>query len=513
MKQAIKQVLTLLIVVLISSNNFSVLAQRPYRVNDRQLEQLITRIESRSNSFRREVNTSLDRSRLNGTNRETEINNYIGDFETATNRLKDRFRNKQSVSSDVEDVMMRARYIDSFVRMNFRNSSAESSWNTLRSDLNNLAQYYNVKWDWNGTNDRGSYSNSGNNLNANACFTGTYKLDPSRSDNPTQIVNRSTNNIDSQNRDRVKGNLERRLEAPETLVLERRNSSVTIVSPRAPQMTLEVDGQTRTEQNAQGRNVSVRTYFNRNQLNVTTTGDRGNDFSVTFEPIDNCRRLRMTRTISNNRVSQPVTSLSVYEKISDQPQFDTYANRNDTPSDRQRNNFTVPDGTEMMAVMDTDLNTKEARDGDNFTMTVRTPREYEGAVIEGAVTNVERSGRVTGRAGISLNFERIRLRNGQTYNFAGILENVRTTDGKTVRVDQEGSVQTDKSQTRDTVTRTGVGVALGAIIGAIAGGGKGAAIGATVGAGAGAGSVIVQGRDDLELKRGTEVTLRASAPR
>ena len=167
----------------------------------------------------------------------------------------------------------------------------------------------------------------------------------------------------------------------------------------------------------------------------------------------------------------------------------------------------------MMAVMDTDLNTKEARDGDYFTMTVRTPREYEGAVIEGAVTNVERSGRVTGRAGISLNFERIRLRNGQTYNFAGILENVRTTDGKTVRIDQEGSVQTDKSQTRDTVTRTGVGVALGAIIGAIAGGGKGAAIGATVGAGAGAGSVIVQGRDDLELKRGTEVTLRASAPR
>jgi len=62
------------------------------------------------------------------------------------------------------------------------------------------------------------------------------------------------------------------------------------------------------------------------------------------------------------------------------------------------------------------------------------------------------------------------------------------------------------------VTRGGIGAALGAIIGAIGGGGKGAAIGAAVGAGVGAGSVYVQGRDDLELRSGTEMTIRASAP-
>jgi hypothetical protein len=51
------------------------------------------------------------------------------------------------------------------------------------------------------------------------------------------------------------------------------------------------------------------------------------------------------------------------------------------------------------------------------------------------------------------------------------------------------------------------------IIGAIAGGGKGAAIGAAVGAGTGAGSVLIQGRDELDLPSGTEVTIRASSPR
>lgn len=57
------------------------------------------------------------------------------------------------------------------------------------------------------------------------------------------------------------------------------------------------------------------------------------------------------------------------------------------------------------------------------------------------------------------------------------------------------------------------GTAVGAIIGAIAGGGKGAAIGAIVGAGGGAGSVYVQGRDDLDLTRGTALTIRSSGPR
>ena len=53
---------------------------------------------------------------------------------------------------------------------------------------------------------------------------------------------------------------------------------------------------------------------------------------------------------------------------------------------------------------------------------------------------------------------------------------------------------------------------IGAGIGAIAGGGKGAAIGAIIGGSAGAGSVIVQGKEDLELKQGSSITVQASSP-
>ncbi len=114
---------------------------------------------------------------------------------------------------------------------------------------------------------------------------------------------------------------------------------------------------------------------------------------------------------------------------------------------------------------------------------------------------------------MSFEFDRIRLRDGRTSNFAGYIDSVRTASGETVRVDNEGWAQDDDSQTGRTVTRAGIGAAVGAVIGAITGGGKGAAIGAAVGAGAGAGTVIVQGRDDLDLMSGAEFRIRAIAPR
>ena len=112
---------------------------------------------------------------------------------------------------------------------------------------------------------------------------------------------------------------------------------------------------------------------------------------------------------------------------------------------------------------------------------------------------------------MSLNFQTIRMRDGRTYTFAGIVEQVRETNGNVINVNNEGAIR-DRSQTTTTASRAGVGAVLGAIIGAIAGGGSGAAIGAGVGAGAGAGTVVLQGRDNLELARGSQFTLTATAP-
>ena len=145
-------------------------------------------------------------------------------------------------------------------------------------------------------------------------------------------------------------------------------------------------------------------------------------------------------------------------------------------------------------------------------MTVRQPGQYEDAVIEGTVSGVDQGGRLRGRFEMSLTFDTIRLRNGQTYRFAGILESVRTLNGDAIKVDNEGSAQGAK-RTPETIQRAGIATAVGAVVGAIAGGGKGAAIGAIIGAAGGAGSVFIQGKDNLELPMGTEVRIRSIGPR
>lgn len=191
----------------------------------------------------------------------------------------------------------------------------------------------------------------------------------------------------------------------------------------------------------------------------------------------------------------------------------TTATVNESRTPINSNSFTVPDGTSLTGVLNTNLSVDQARNRDRFTVTVREPSEYEGATIEGYVSGVKRSGKLTGRSEMTLNFDHIRLRDGSSYRFAGVLSDLRPRNDQSVRVDNEGNVERSNSQTRKTEERTAIGAGAGAVIGAIAGGGKGAAIGAILGAGGGAGSVYAQGREKLELPSGTDVTIRASAPR
>jgi hypothetical protein len=170
----------------------------------------------------------------------------------------------------------------------------------------------------------------------------------------------------------------------------------------------------------------------------------------------------------------------------------------------------VPDGLQMKIRLNTEINTKTNREGDQFTAVVLDPSDYSEAVIEGHIATLNKSGKATGKTELSLAFDTIRMRDGRASRFAGQVEKVYQTESvKTV--DEEGNVETS-SRTKDTATRGVAGGALGAIIGGIAGGGKGAAIGAILGAGVGAGSVFVQGGKELVLEPGTEILIRSAAP-
>jgi heat shock protein HslJ len=505
-------------------------AQSPSRVTDRQVSSLLAQLERDTDIFSRGLIAAIDRSRLNGTRSEDEITEYVRDFEEATDRLKNRFDSRSAVSADVEEVLTRAANIDRFLQQNRLTTRVQTDFNQVKTDLNTLARYYNVRWNWNQTTrmgtGMGTDTRTGTGYGTTNRFTGTYRLDASRSTDVQSEIDRALSGVDANRLDRIRRQAMRRLEAPQELAIERIGRNVTIASTNSPRVTFEANGRAQTETMPNGRSMSTTATLTGEQLVLDYTGDRANDFYVAFNPTRGGNELRVTRRIYLEGINRQVTTESVYTRIDTMAQFDRvytggtsagnggynnndggYNNNNTTPNGQ----FIIPNGTRLVAVLNTDLDTKLAQEGDRFTMEVSSPSQYRGAIIEGRLTGVQRSGRVSGRAQVGLDFETIRLRNGQAYEFAGLIDSVRDANGDTVSINNEGVVR-DGSQTTRTVTRAGIGAALGALIGAIAGGGQGAAIGAGVGAGAGAGSVILQGRDDLNLKAGTEITISASAP-
>ncbi|HEV8186270.1 MAG TPA: YMGG-like glycine zipper-containing protein [Pyrinomonadaceae bacterium] len=485
-----------------------------YQLSDFQMRQLIDRLNIRSATFSRNLRNDLNRN-YNDRNSADEVRRQLSDFEMALTQLRNRVNSRQSSSSDARNVLDRAAFLNNYITNRQLSYQTENSWSPVRTDLEQLASAFNIAWNWSTSPGGNTYPNTGGGYGNRRDLTGTFQLNSSRGDDVRQAVDNATRNLSLAERQRVYDSLLRRLDPPQMLAIDRRGNSITISSTRAPQINFVADGREQVETTNGGRTVRVRSTLSGDTLTITRTGERANDFTVTFDPQAGGRELLVTRTLYSDRISQPVIVRTYYDRTSDVAQLNIYDTNREGVAVGEPNptgTFIVPNGTEIVAVLNNDLSTQSAREGDRFTMTVRSPGQYDGATLEGTVSSINRGGRISGRSEMTLDFDTIRMRDGRSYRFAGILETVRTPTGDVVRVDNEGAVR-ESDQTNKTVTRTAIGTAVGAIIGAIAGGGKGAAIGAVIGAGAGAGSVYVQGRNDVDLTAGTELTVRSTGPR
>jgi hypothetical protein len=157
----------------------------------------------------------------------------------------------------------------------------------------------------------------------------------------------------------------------------------------------------------------------------------------------------------------------------------------------------VPSGTNISVRLIDTIDSDRNQVGDSFRGTLDAPIYAEdqevipaGASVAGKVTQLENSGRFTGRPQIALELTSLSV-NGRNYHI------------QTNQFTKQGG-----SQGSRTAKSVGGGAALGALIGAIAGGGKGAAIGAAVGAGAGGGVEAARGRQQIHL--GSETRLNFS---
>lgn len=113
--------------------------------NKTEVERIIKRVETRSDEFKDAVDKNLDRSRLDGTRREDNINEQVKQLERALDNLRGDFDKTDrwiAVRNDVAAVLRQADEVGRIVKNNRFNSRVEGGWLALRRDLNTLAGVY-----------------------------------------------------------------------------------------------------------------------------------------------------------------------------------------------------------------------------------------------------------------------------------------------------------------------------------------------------------------------------------
>jgi hypothetical protein len=502
----------------------------------KQKKDIVRDLSTRIDDFHNRLSYQLESSSSDRQSA-SDVMTDVRELQNLVRAFDSRIDGRRDDANSITAIVAAAKHVNGYMARNRQYNSLERDWDGIRIQIDRLAGNYGVTPGWGSRSatvpDDDNYSPTRNqSVGSSSPFTGTFQIDAARSERIADIL--SGSRVGAAQRQE----LESKLEAPSEIALSVNGDRVTLASSKASPVTFIADGSEKTE-NSGGKTVRVRATLNGDKLTVTSRGGE-TDYSIIFQANDNGRTLNVTRRITTDYLPDTILAESVYRRTStvaglgirdtapdtgggwsSNDPNDTYtrapqqpnlpSGRNPRLGQPRVGEYVVPNGLVLSGTLENEIDTKVSQNGDRFRMRVNSPSDYRGAMIEGYISGVERSGRITGKSNVTFNFERITLSDGSTYDFSGFLQSVTDRSGRIIAVDPEGTVA-GKDQTRETVKRGGIGAGIGAIIGAIAGGGSGAAVGAAIGAGIGTGSVIATGRGDLRVPVGSVITVQSSSP-
>ncbi len=112
-----------------------------------QVDDIIKRVETNSDKLKETVDKSLDRSVLDGSNREDNYNEQVKELEKALDNLRhdfDRRNNWFESRSQVAEVLRESDEVGRIVRKPVFGNKVHKQWAKVRIDLNTLAGVYNL---------------------------------------------------------------------------------------------------------------------------------------------------------------------------------------------------------------------------------------------------------------------------------------------------------------------------------------------------------------------------------
>ena len=122
---------------------------QPNRNNTRQVGNILQRLEQNSRRFRDSLNVALVQVHVDQTRPQSDVSTFEAGFQLAIKHFRDQFTRRLAVASDVENILQKASFINSFIAQNNLNARVKNDWSLVRTDLNTLATMYAVNWQWN----------------------------------------------------------------------------------------------------------------------------------------------------------------------------------------------------------------------------------------------------------------------------------------------------------------------------------------------------------------------------
>jgi Ni/Co efflux regulator RcnB len=144
-----KVILTTLLTAFASSSMLAVAQAQIPRNSDRfdndrnrrpEVVESAERLDSKTTTFRRELDRALDGSRLNNTPREDEINQYVRDFEKKTDEMADRLDDDEDLEGLFREVSKDAQNIKNWLGRNRLNmgTNVERAWDEVMEEVQTL---------------------------------------------------------------------------------------------------------------------------------------------------------------------------------------------------------------------------------------------------------------------------------------------------------------------------------------------------------------------------------------
>lgn len=119
----------------------------PRGVTHELIRKIARSAEDRSDDFKKELRRALNRSGLDGSDREDRLNDRARRLERALDRVKkgvDKRESYRQIQGDVRDAVRAGKDIDFTVTNRWRGSSIEREWRRLKQEVNALARTVSV---------------------------------------------------------------------------------------------------------------------------------------------------------------------------------------------------------------------------------------------------------------------------------------------------------------------------------------------------------------------------------